>query len=317
MPDWSYHPFFKHVFFALSGENARRFTMLLMQMQARVGVGRKVFQLMSPGFPPKAASATVDGVYLPSRVGMAAGIDVDAQALSVLQYLGFGFLQVGPVGIDPVAREPSTEALRLRDRHCIAHGYQSAAIGAETLARRLQNAPELALPVGATLRGRKLTEAIAALDPATAFFTVPHRELTDESLDDLRLSTKKPLYLRVPSSLGSAEFRRLLDLAVAAGWNGLSIGGADTQLLPGGELDGPVIGKDVYRCLQEARKTLDDGFTLIAGGGVNNPGDGTALLNGGADLIELYAGLVYAGPGLPFRIIRDLLTSARDREGST
>jgi dihydroorotate dehydrogenase len=61
---------------------------------------------------------------------------------------------------------------------------------------------------------------------------------------------------------------------------------------------------DVIRCI--ARKT-NGHLPIIGVGGVMNPFDALAKLEAGATLVQVYTGLVYAGPGLVKQINRALL----------
>jgi dihydroorotate dehydrogenase len=48
-------------------------------------------------------------------------------------------------------------------------------------------------------------------------------------------------------------------------------------------------------------------FPIVGVGGIMNPEDALRMLDAGADLIQLYTGLVYEGFGLPRRIRRAML----------
>jgi dihydroorotate dehydrogenase len=47
-----------------------------------------------------------------------------------------------------------------------------------------------------------------------------------------------------------------------------------------------------------ARAQVGDRLAIIASGGIGTPEDAVALRDAGADLVQLWTGLVYAGPGL-------------------
>ena len=56
----------------------------------------------------------------------------------------------------------------------------------------------------------------------------------------------------------------------------------------------------------EVRRLLGDGPVLIGCGGIDDVASAKAMLAAGADLIQLYSGLVYEGPFLPARLARGL-----------
>ena len=53
-------------------------------------------------------------------------------------------------------------------------------------------------------------------------------------------------------------------------------------------------------------------MTVIGVGGVEQTGDALALIRAGADLVQLYTGLIYEGPGAPARIARGLAQAVQD-----
>jgi dihydroorotate dehydrogenase len=59
--------------------------------------------------------------------------------------------------------------------------------------------------------------------------------------------------------------------------------------------------------VQQARERLGPGPCIIGVGGVREVDDVRAMLGAGANLVQLYTGFVYEGPGLPGRLARGLL----------
>src|SRR5207248_1814996 len=78
------------------------------------------------------------------------------------------------------------------------------------------------------------------------------------------------------------------------------VGGAPCPLLPQGTMDGPFLRE---RALAVVERVARHGLPVVGAGGIHTPEDAAALLDAGAKLVELYAGLIYAGPGLPGRIL--------------
>jgi dihydroorotate dehydrogenase len=53
-------------------------------------------------------------------------------------------------------------------------------------------------------------------------------------------------------------------------------------------------------------KKLEGRLPVVSVGGIMSPGDAQARLDAGAALVQVYTGLVYAGPGLVRQIVRGL-----------
>lgn len=72
--------------------------------------------------------------------------------------------------------------------------------------------------------------------------------------------------------------------------------------LPHGNETGGLSGRPVFelsnRVIRALRALLDPGFPIIGAGGVMSADDAVAKLHCGADLVQLYTGLIYRGPGL-------------------
>lgn len=51
-------------------------------------------------------------------------------------------------------------------------------------------------------------------------------------------------------------------------------------------------------------------FPIIGVGGIMSPADAKAMLDAGADLLQLYTGYIYEGPGLVGEICRSLIADA-------
>jgi dihydroorotate dehydrogenase len=309
MPDWTYHPLFKHIFFLFPGEEARRLTIGLLAVQAKTALGRRIFRIFASGAPPEGLGVRVFGIDFPSPVGMAPGIDVDAAALSVMQHLGFGFMQVGPAGESGRLRRFDADPVRIRERGSVVQSPHAAGPSAAALADRVKASPDLAIPVGMALREPHLDAALRSVNEGIAFFTLPGScAASREMLAGLRAITKRPLLLRIDPAWDEAQLFAALDAALEASWDGcVAPSGLDCPMLPDGILDGPSAREQALRVIRQVSQRYGERLPIIGAGGISKPEDAIAQLEAGAKLVELYAGFVFAGPGLPARIGDSLL----------
>ena len=74
----------------------------------------------------------------------------------------------------------------------------------------------------------------------------------------------------------------------------------------GGGLSGAPLTERALAMTRELRKTLPSDIALIASGGVMTAEDAAARLDAGADLVQIYTALIYAGPALPRQILAAL-----------
>ncbi len=305
MPDYTYHPILKPILFRLRPELGRHITLRILEIQARTAVGRRGFRFFGHGLPDESLSVTVFGIRFPSPIGLGLGIDTHGVAIPVMQHLGFGFLTVGPAGKDAVPHRYATEPLRIEAQHAIVTSRQAGAPSAAELAAKIDAAPDLISPIGIALRGDDLATAIRASEHAAGFYVLPPS--CAEELTALRQATRKPLLLRLSPDWSQAELEQKVEAAVQAGIDGgIAVGGAACPLLPDSEVAGPFLQQRAVEITSFIATHYGNRFPVIGGGGIQTPDDALALLDAGAKMIELSAGFVYAGPGLPGRIIHAL-----------
>lgn len=295
MPDYTYHPFFKPLLFRLPVEASRKLTLGLLEVQARTALGRRVFRLFGHGLPPDELAVELFGLRFPGPIGLGPGIDVEGSAASVLQLLGFGFMVAGPARALALAGPRAARPLRRVSEGTLVRSPRFGGPAVREVCARLRAMPGLRIPCGVALEGESLEEAVAAAD--ADFVEVSG----SPDFRRLRAATRRPLLLRLdPEGDPEAAARAAMD----AGWDGcVATAGARSPLLEDGEADGPFLTR---RSRELVARLARAGVPVIGAGGVMTPEDATALLDAGARLVELHAGLVFAGPGLPGRILHVL-----------
>jgi dihydroorotate dehydrogenase len=108
----------------------------------------------------------------------------------------------------------------------------------------------------------------------------------------------------VRRGLEEREIDALTDAAAEAHIDGVvASAGAETPLLEDGEMDAPPIRERGLRATERIARRHGAALPVIGAGGIFTPEDAVAFLDAGATLVELYAGFVFAGPGLPARIL--------------
>ena len=271
------------------------------------------------------------GLTFPNPVGLAAGMDKNAEVLGAWEALGFGFVEAGTV----TAREqPGNDKPR-----CFRYPRQQALInrmgfnndGAEKIAARLAALKSSGrwprIPVGMNIGKSKITPLEeAAADYAASFrlllpfgdyFVInvssPNtpglRQLQDRSsLAEIVRTLKaidaaKPLLVKIAPDLTDDAVREMAALAEEEKLDGLIATNTtlDHSAVPAekdqtGGLSGTPLrsrSTDVLRILR-AQTSLP----IIASGGVMSAESAEEKLRAGASLIQIYTGFIYRGPGL-------------------
>src|SRR5690606_23093167 len=87
---------------------------------------------------------------------------------------------------------------------------------------------------------------------------------------------------------------------------------------PAAAESGGLSGRPLFRrstaVLARMRRRLGPSVALLGAGGAHSAETAAEKIRAGADLVQLYTGMIYAGPALPGRIVRGLSEIVR-REG--
>jgi dihydroorotate dehydrogenase len=318
MPDWFYRTVSRPLLFRLPAEVSRTFALRIVGTLSRLPLGPGIIDLLGHMRADPRLKRTILGIEFPTAVGLGPGLDGEAIALPALARFGFGFLEVGPVRIEPSRNRP---ILRLPDQHAISYpdGFNSP--GLAQFSPRIDEASRLGVPIIVRLdsaageHSRIATESccriIESLAPRVQIFSlatlrraVRDRWRGEEWGDHLRdileaagnFSSPRSLLLCVPADSG-AEYLPLIEIAIAAGINGLLLDGAISA-----ETDSLITGaparQPALRTVRELRARWND-LPIIGSGGIHQPEDALEMLDAGADLLQIDSGLVYTGPGLP------------------
>jgi dihydroorotate dehydrogenase len=128
----------------------------------------------------------------------------------------------------------------------------------------------------------------------------------------------RPLLVKVAPDLTDAELEALLAVVEEVGLDGvvatnttvrrdgLATSPADVEAMGAGGLSGPPLRQRALAAVRRIRARLGGGVTVIGVGGVESGSHALDLIQAGADLVQLYTGFIYGGPGLPAAIAREL-----------
>jgi dihydroorotate dehydrogenase len=328
--------------FRLDAERAHGLAMALAAGWSRVFSGR-----LASSDQARASALRVQamGLSFANPIGLAAGLDKEAEAVPVWQRLGFGFIEVGTVTALPQPGNPRPRLFRLpADRALINRmGFNNA--GAEAMAVRLGRLRErelLQVPLGINLGKSKLTppeeaaadyqRSCALLAELADYLVVNISSPNTPGLRDLqtveqvrvlvdavqgpnqRLKQPRPVLLKLAPDLADADAIACAETAMDAGCAGLILTNTtiqfnqllgSTQGMSGGLSGRPLFARST-QLLAQVRAALGPEPVLIGTGGIFTPEDVSAKLAAGADLVQLYTGLIFAGPGLVRRLLARL-----------
>ncbi|KQT32490.1 dihydroorotate dehydrogenase (quinone) [Sphingomonas sp. Leaf412] len=289
----------------------------------------------------------VAGLRFPNPVGLAAGLDKDARAAGGLFALGFGAVEVGT--LTPLAQpgNPRPRLFRLVEDRAVINrmgfnnGGLAAGIARAKAAKR--RGGMLGINVGANKDASDrvadyvagVTAAAAVADYVTINISSPNtpglRDLQEgPALDDLlaRCADARggtPLFLKVAPDLTPTQVDGIARAAIAHRLDALIVGNTTVSRPPlasrdageAGGLSGAPLASLALARLRDFRTATGGQVALVGVGGIASGADAYARIRAGASLVQVYSAMVYEGPGLARRIVRDLAALlARDGFGS-
>ncbi|THD37818.1 MAG: quinone-dependent dihydroorotate dehydrogenase [Sphingomonas sp.] len=278
---------------------------------------------------------TVAGLTFPNPLGLAAGADKDGRAIAGFFGLGFGAVEIGTLTPLPQSGNPKPRLFRLAEDRAVINrmGFNNGGLAAALpRARAAKRTGVLGINVGAnkkaTDRIADYEAGVAAAAPVADYVTINISSPNTPGLRDLqhgpaltdllaRSATARgttPLFLKVAPDQEPAQIDEIARAAIDAGIDALIIGNttisrpalrsshADEQ----GGLSGAPLASLAAQRLRDFRTATGGQLPLVAAGGIDSGAEAYARIRAGASLVQLYTGLVYGGPGLPARILREL-----------
>lgn len=290
--------------------------------------------------------AELMGLRFPNRVGLAAGMDKDARHVGAWGALGFGFVEVGTVTPRPQPGNPRPRLFRLPAAEALINrmGFnnEGAAAAAARLARRRfdgvvgvnigKNA--VTPPEGAVDDFRQAMRAVYGVadyiavnvsSPNTAGLRdLQSAAALDELLGSLFAEREGlaaehgkvvPLAVKLAPDLGeddlaaaAATLTRHPVAAVIATNTTIersAVGGLPHAQEKGG-LSGAPLRERSTRMVAALRQLLPSSVAIIGVGGISSAADAREKIRAGAELVQVYTGLVYRGPGLVRELVKGL-----------
>ena len=322
--------------FRLDAENAHRLGLAVARRIAcHAGLARFIHRFLTHPAPDP---IRVAGLDFPNPIGLAAGLDKNAQAPLAWWAFGFGFAELGTVTPRPQPGKPQPRLFRFPKMQALVNRMGFNNDGAAVVAERLQRQAERGLrppcPLGISVGKNATTPLEAAADDyaAAAEKLAPHADfvtinISSPNTTDLRslqnaadltrllqvvrrASGTKPVFVKLAPELDGATLASVLDTCLAAGAAGIiatnTLATAGRPDLPEGGLSGRPLRALALSRVAAVRRHVGDRVALIGCGGIDDAPSAQAMLDAGADLIQLYSGLIYEGPFLPARLTRGL-----------
>ncbi len=294
----------------------------------------------------KSLERNLFGLTFRNPVGLAAGFDKDAKLIDELATFGFGFIEIGTLTPQPQPGNDKPRLFRLPKDQAVINRMGFNNQGVEVAVERLKNRKSRVM-VGGNIGKNKVTpnekafedynKCFEALYPYVDYFVVnvsspntPNlRELQEkEPLKKLLSEVKalslgkdkpKPILLKIAPDLNDTQLNDVVEILLETKTDGviatnttisrdkLSTSPEKVSAIGNGGLSGKPLMKRSTEVISFLRSRLGSDFPIIGVGGIMNAQDAIEKLNAGADLIQIYTGFIYEGPGLVKAILKRIL----------
>lgn len=292
-------------------------------------------------FKPPARPTTLFGVTFANPIGLAAGFDKNGVAIPALAALGFGFVEIGTVTAKAQPGNARPRIFRYPEQGALINRLGFNNDGADAVAARLHKLRENGrwpeIPVGINIGKSKITRLEEAAEDYLYSFrllaghadyvvlnvsspntpglrSLQGEAALEELLQAIRAENKvsrKPVLLKIAPDLSLPEIEQIIstseqnDIAGIIATNTTLDHAAIPRSLdqPGGLSGRPLRQKstELVRAITSRSR-----LPVIASGGIFDAESAREKLEAGAQLLQVYTGYVYRGPGLLREIAQNL-----------
>lgn len=316
--------------FQLDAETAHTLTLDTLSLLQKTG--------LLPGHTIHCTPVHVMGLDFPNPVGLAAGLDKNGAHINALTRLGFGFLEVGTVTPRPQPGNPRPRLFRIPQAEAIINrmGFNNA--GVDKLLENVQQADYpgiLGINIGKNADTPLQNAAddyligLRKVYPYASYVTVnissPNtkqlRQLQNETqleqllgalkTEQTRLSDQHgrytPLAIKIAPDLEPDQIAAIASLLLKHKMDAVIATNTTTardglEHLPYGNEQGGLSGAPLTErstaVIHQLATHLQHAIPVIGAGGIMSPADAQAKMEAGADLVQIYSGLIYRGPNL-------------------
>jgi dihydroorotate dehydrogenase len=288
--------------------------------------------LLSRARPPQWRAFQWRGLNFPNRLGLAGGVDKDAQNVEAWWTLGAGFLEVGTITPKPQPGNPPPVVDRDVAKEALWNKLGFPSQGVKKVKARLAKLPKpFAAPVFANIGKNAVTpledahhdyiELLQELEDVVDGFVInissPNTKGLRELLKPERLKgflqpilaarprSGAPVLLKLSPDLEDHELAAVLDISFELNIDGWVLTNTSQGLREGLKfpVEGGVSGRPLNeRSLELLKRTIlllggrREGRLVISVGGVMSAKDVEERLVAGADLVQVYSALIFEGP---------------------
>lgn len=327
--------------FSLDAEQAHNLTVQLLKIAGYSPLNSLLKAVLAC---PVGSGKTVMGLHFKNPIGLAAGADKNGEAIDGFGALGFGFIEVGTVTPLAQEGNPKPRQFRLIEAEGIINRNGFNNLGIDYLLENVKKSKYdgvLGINIGKNKvtpieHGKDdylfcLNKAYNYADYITINISSPNtpdlRQLQyGDALDDLLQSIKArqnvlaeqynkyvPIAVKIAPDLNEAEVVQIADTLCRHHIDGViatnttisreMVNGIKNAQEIGG-LSGKPLQHQSTQIITRLASELQGRLPIIGSGGIDSVAQAEEKMAAGAELLQLYSGLIYHGPQLVRTLVR-------------
>lgn len=286
------------------------------------------------------------GLKFKNPVGLAAGFDKDARWIDELSCFGFGFIEIGTLTPKAQPGNAKPRLFRITEDEGLINRMGFNNLGAAAAVEKLRKRKSK-LIIGGNIGKNTATPNEEAMQDYISCFETLHEVVdyfvVNVSCPNVKDLTKlqdtpfllsllgelkrrnaekakpKPILLKIAPDLNDSQLDEVIEIVketkidgiiatnTSTSREGLKTDSKKLAIIGNGGLSGKPVNKRSTEVIRYLSEKSGKAFPIIGVGGIHSAEDALEKLAAGADLLQVYTGFVYEGPGLVKEINRGIL----------
>ena len=319
---------------------ARKLLFLLPPEQSQ-NISHFFLKLFSGLYKSKQTHLFVKGLRVKNRLGLAAGLDKNARLINEFDNIGFGFVEVGTITPKAQYGNPKPRIKRLISHESLLNSLGFPNEGVRSIKSRLKKVSgDICLGVNIGPNKDTLPEEVINdyllcyeevfeyADFVTINISSPNtpnlrslhnaenfKAVIDAILNERNRHQKKPkVFIKISPDEESKTYTNLIETINDSAIDGVIISNTSNNQnlkkslnvahLPGG-ISGKSLKNSSNKILKEIKTMINKEKIIVAVGGIFDVDSYNEKFELGADLVQMYTGLIYEGPNFVKRIVKN------------
>lgn len=330
----------KPICFSQDPERVHNFFIYCGKILGKIGIGKAIVRVLF-NYQDKILEQRIYGIKFRNPIGLSAGFDKNAELVSIMEDVGFGFVEVGSVTARACSGNSGIRLKRVLDKKGIWVNLGLNNDGADEIEKRL-NGRKFKIPFGVSIARTNCKEAALEKEGIKDYvysfgvlqdvgdyitlniscpnsyggqpFSEPKRyEKLLKKITPKKI--RKPIFVKLSPDLDNGKLDKIIEISMKYGISGFICSNLTKKgEVSSGGFSGKIVEDKSNQLLEYVYRKTKGECVLIGAGGIFSAEDAYRKIRLGANLVQLITGMIFKGPALIGEINYDL-TRLLKRDG--